>query len=278
MARIASGAELTRAQSLQFSMEFEDDHPPQSPAESMKMKLALQQLWRLMACSSPVEREMQHLVHDARDESAGGDGLTSAALAQVFEQQGYETCLRTALGGGNGVDCLHNLRHSFLLVRPPGSGIGEPSYIVDIEFKDQFRVAASTKHYQSLIENMEGEFIGSEQKLRAVLQMLCDEMVLAFAEKDIVLPPWRQLSSMLSKWCPRRSEDFMPDGRRISKEADANPSSAVLDLQRSNSYLKCATADKGMAMMLDEHHAAGAQGVVPSHAPALPWETRTLPR
>ena len=225
---------------------------------------------------------MQHLVHDARDESAGGEGLTSAGLAQVFEQHGYETCLRTALGGGDGIDCLHNLRHSFLVVRPPGGVIGEPSYIVDIEFKDQFRVAAATKHYQSLIENMEGEFIGSEQKLRPVLQMLCDEMVLAFAEKDIVLPPWRQLSSMLSKWCPRRSEDFLPDGRRIYKETDANPSPAVLEMQRSNSYLKYAKAGHQGMGMLDEQQqhatAAAAQGLVAAHAPALPWDTMTLPR
>jgi len=193
----------------------------------MKTKLAIEQLWRLMACTTPAEHKMQKMVHDARDNVSGlAEGLSSAALGKVFEDQGYEVCVRTALGGGEGVDCLHNLRHNFLVVRPPGRP-GTASYIVDIEFRAQFQVAHATPSYQSLVDNMEGEFIGTEQKLRAVIQFLCEEMAIAFREKDVGLPPWRQTSSMMSKWCPRRSEDFMPDGRRVSSQEvdDADPAS-----------------------------------------------------
>ena len=178
--------------------------------------------------------QMQKIVHDARDNaSCLPEGfLTSAALGKVFEDHGYEVCLRTALGGGQGVDCLHNLRHNFLVIRPPGKP-GEASFIVDIEFQAQFQVAHATSTYQSLVDNMEGEFIGTEQKLRSVIQFLCEEMALAFREQDVGLPPWRQTSSMLSKWCPRRSADYMPDGRRLTTSAEVPDGSSAPALETS---------------------------------------------
>lgn len=223
--RITSGAQLERNPSLQFSMEFDEEGHQASPADSMKVKAVLEQLWRLMACSNPVEHEMQKIVHDARDALPHGEVLTSAKLAKAFEAEGYEVCIRTALGGGQGVDCLHNLRHNFLVVRPVGKP-GEASYIVDIEFRAQFQVAHATLQYRTLVSNMDGEFIGTPTKLRNVIQLLCDEMALAFRELDMGLPPWRQTNSMLSKWCPRRSEDHLPDGRRFS-DSNSEPTMRI---------------------------------------------------
>lgn len=185
---------------------------------------------------------MQRIVHDARDSAAtSGEPLTSTSLAKKLKELGYEVCVRSALGGGNGLECLHNLRHDFLVVCPPSHEVIAKFYIIDIDFQAQFHVAHPTKHYQALIENMEGEFIGTEQKLRCVIQMLCEEMAQAFREQDIGLPPWRQSASMLSKWCPRRSEDWMPDGARFPSDA-AGAQRPQLDLQRSASWLESVDA------------------------------------
>lgn len=39
------------------------------------------------------------------------------------------------------------------------------------------------------------------------VNFLCAEMSLAFQQQGTVVPPWRQVSSMLSKWMPRKSMD-----------------------------------------------------------------------
>lgn len=223
MHRIQSGAELNRTPSLQFAMEFDDDVQQGPRMDAVKVKMAIEQMWRLMACSQADEREIQHIVSDARDRlQSRPEQWTCANLAKVLEGMGYDVCIRTALGGGEGVDCLRNLRHNFLVVRSPGESSGA-SYIVDIDFKAQFAVASPTTFYQALIENMDSEFIGTEDKLRKVIHMLCDEMATAFKEQEIGLPPWRQPASMLSKWCPRRSADFSANGERFHRGESSPP-------------------------------------------------------
>ncbi len=42
-------------------------------------------------------------------------------LAAFLTRLGYRVHIRTALGGGEGFECLRNLRHVFLAVMPPGA-------------------------------------------------------------------------------------------------------------------------------------------------------------
>jgi len=214
MQRIQSGAQLNRTPSLQFAMEFDEEVQHAPKLDTVKVKLAIEQMWRLMACNQADERQIQHTVIDAREQhQASGNDLTCSDLAKVLEGMGYGVTIRTALGGGEGADCLRNLRHNFLVIRVPGES-SRTSFIVDIDFKAQFAVASPTPHYQALLENMDSEFIGTEDKLRKVIHMMCEEMAAAFKEQEIGLPPWRQPASMLSKWCPRRSADFSVSGER----------------------------------------------------------------
>ena len=43
-------------------------------------------------------------------------------------------------------------------------------------------------------------FVGTEDCLQLLVQFLCAEMQAAFRSLGAVLPPWRQASSMCSKW------------------------------------------------------------------------------
>jgi len=235
---------LNRNPSLQFNMEFEEDSQGSCVVDEARLKLAIEQLRRMMKCSSATESEVKQVITDVREAASQQQAAVScSAVAKALEERGFGVCVRTALGGGDGLDCLHNLRHHFLIVKPPRGLQGKPvagaTFIVDINFREQFQVAHATPHYRELIDQMDIEFIGAEPKLRAVIQMLCEEMARAYREQDISLPPWRQTSSMLSKWCPRRSEDYSADGKR----------------QRPNAVMDSAS-----------------YGAVPN-GPKLPWDT-----
>jgi hypothetical protein len=74
-------------------------------------------------------------------------------IATFLGQKGYQVAIRTALGGGEGFECLKNLRHVFLTVtassRAEGAAPVSPitarsivaarpeTYVVDLSFKEQ---------------------------------------------------------------------------------------------------------------------------------------------
>lgn len=124
-----------------------------------------------------------------------------AALAQQLTDEGYNVSLRTALGGGDGSECLHNLRHCYLFCRLQSGS----AYIIDPFFKEQFTIACSTARYRIVHDAVPEAFVGQEQALLALVQLLCAEMAFSFKASGAVMPPWRQEGSMLSKWKPRRS-------------------------------------------------------------------------
>ena len=105
---------------------------------------------------------------------------------------------------------MENLNHRFLVVQLQSHRSFPSQLVVDVEFKAQFEVAQKTPTYESLLDAMEAEFVGSEAKLHVIVQLLCKEMAAAFQELGQATPPWRRSKSMLSKWCPRKSEDQPP--------------------------------------------------------------------
>ncbi|KXZ44491.1 hypothetical protein GPECTOR_67g332 [Gonium pectorale] len=136
------------------------------------------------------------------------DGQDTARLVSILSALGYKCSLRTALGGGDGADCLRNLRHTFITCETPAGSAGPGRrYIVDPQFKEQFIIAKTTARYAAILAAIPSVFVGPEEHLCLLVNFLCTEMSTAFRQLGSVLPPWRQASSMLSKWKPRKSLD-----------------------------------------------------------------------
>lgn len=97
---------------------------------------------------TPISTLHQQLGKDAiavivqKDISAGATGSLAGHLTSL----GYIVRLRKTVGGGEGSNCLHNLRHEFLSIIVPGES---STFIVDPHFKDQFEIAKPTDRYVS---------------------------------------------------------------------------------------------------------------------------------
>lgn len=175
---------------------------------------------------------------DDRSTSDAGTGPMDAndtclSLAQALSARGHAVSIRHCLGGGVGGACLRNLRHSFLSYTPPqpnshkavnarssalSCSIGASSMgatttssssatrcIIDPCFREQFEIAHATPRYAAVLEALPAVYVGPEDRMPALVELLCTEMSLAFKAQNVLLPPWRQAKSMLSKWQPRRS-------------------------------------------------------------------------
>ena len=179
------------------------------------------------------------------------------SLGRRLSRLGYRCTITNSLGGGDGQDCLKNLRHKFLtctapgtlrvhaaahspphtrcLLRympahrthttcaaaAPGSSQARQQYVVDPVFKDQFEIAKPTPRYAALLASLPDDFVGPMEHVIPLVSFLCSEIAAAFQEEGTLLPPWRQASSMLSKWRPRRSseENVMGDYEEFAPPA-----------------------------------------------------------
>ena len=149
------------------------------------------------------------------------DGKHDAVvLASKLVNIGYRVAVRTAMGGGAGQDCFHNLHHEFLIIAERHQEV-----IVDCHFKDQFRIGQHTQQYQQVLTCLPEVFVGSATRLAPLVELLCSEMALAFKERGVTCPPWRQPRSMISKWLPAKAQDHSV-GRSSAASSQAKSSSA----------------------------------------------------
>lgn len=84
---------------------------------------------------------------------------------------------------------------------------GTVNYLVDPKFREQFEIAHANARYAAVLAAAPVDFVGTEERIVPLVELLCAEMSAAFRAAGATLPPWRQAGAMLSKWRPRRSED-----------------------------------------------------------------------
>lgn len=195
-------AKFGRVPSLLFDMEMEENSK-NSRREDNELKEAVRHVEQLVQPLGATERR---LIRDVEASFEGGSRDDIAKLVQKLTGLGYRVHLRSALGGGEGGECLRNLRHSFLCCTVPSQN-SAVRYIVDPHFKEQFEIAHVTDRYNAILMTVPSVYVGSEDRIGPLVEFLCSEMSLAFSQHQAVLPPWRQANSMLSKWRPRRSLD-----------------------------------------------------------------------
>ena len=122
-------------------------------------------------------------------------------------------------------------------------------YIIDPAFREQFDLAHATPRYQQILNAIPTTFVGTEERLVALVRALCQEIQGVFSEQNATLPPWRDVAAQLSKWRPRHSMD-----RPISQQEDGSQAGP---LARPSHDLKLVrTATEGSAQLAEPAHLA----------------------
>lgn len=209
---LRSFRQMLKVPSLVFDIELEDGGTASSWVDECSWEEedeVVSEVQRFVAPCSPQEAKLNTDVNAALQNAK--DACDINRLAQIMSALGYRVQIRTALGGGEGSDCLHNLRHVFLSVTLPGTSPTSRKYIVDPTFKEQFVIAKSTSRFAAILAAVPQVFVGPEDHLGLLVSFLCTEVATAFKMMGSVLPPWRQASSVLSKWRPRKSLDERVD-------------------------------------------------------------------
>eukprot|EP01064_Diplonema_japonicum_P015690 TRINITY_DN2346_c0_g1_i1.p1 TRINITY_DN2346_c0_g1~~TRINITY_DN2346_c0_g1_i1.p1 ORF type:complete len:193 (+),score=44.82 TRINITY_DN2346_c0_g1_i1:68-646(+) len=76
------------------------------------------------------------------------------------------------------------------------STISPSCLVVDLFFKDRWRLLRSTREYDLMIEDLEDVFIGTFASLTRRVSALADALKKVFDTREMDLPPWRTTASM----------------------------------------------------------------------------------
>ncbi|WPT11901.1 hypothetical protein PSENEW3n2_00005400 [Picochlorum sp. SENEW3] len=183
---------------------------------------------KIKECLEP--RSMYHvrLKRDVRqltqNITGNSDQLDAAHMGAALTSIGYSVCLRSAIGGGDGVACFTHLSNEFLILDCDEE---QEHYIVEPNFREHFAIPHPTKRYSRLLDTVPKELVLPLFQVKPLVTLLYQEMSRSFAMKNMPLPPWRKQYSLLSKWLPHKAHDFyivLPGGLP-SNEASPMPCS-----------------------------------------------------
>jgi uncharacterized protein (TIGR01615 family) len=200
------------------------------------------------------------------------DDLVAAAQAL-----GYSVKLRDCVGGGQGAQCLQNLRHSFLILSPSAHsrssrGRYAEEIIIDPTFRDNFVIAHPSARYSAVLEALPLVFIGTLSKVQPLVEALCSEMSLAFKAAGIVMPPWRSLRSMMTKWLPRRSLDLPLPTCHATATMSAGTAAAAAAAASVSCAAASTAAGQQQALGMSAHvHAGAAAAGAPMREDSTRW-------
>lgn len=143
-----------------------------------------------------------------------GNSWTYEELGAALSQLGCSVSIRRALGARSVDKCLEALRHE-VIVCSCGSSQQSFSFspafkraselIIDLNFRDSFKLARPTLAYNQLLEALPTVFIGHPYELRCIVTVMCTQAAQAFERNGMSVPPWRRLKAVLTKWFPSES-------------------------------------------------------------------------
>ncbi|KAG2665688.1 hypothetical protein I3760_15G020600 [Carya illinoinensis] len=131
--------------------------------------------------------------------------LLKKRLVARLKMDGYEAslCITSSvctLGRSKVVQYAGDYEYIDVMVGE-SNGDGKPErLIVDMDFRSHFEVVRPTPTYLELTDAIPSVFVGTEEKLKKIISLLCKAAKESLTERGLHIPPWRKASYMQSKW------------------------------------------------------------------------------
>jgi uncharacterized protein (TIGR01615 family) len=72
--------------------------------------------------------------------------------------------------------------------------------LIDIDFRTQFEIARPTKEYNAIVKALPILFVGGEDRLQQIVNLMSDAVKSSLKKRGMPLPPWRKPEYMQAKW------------------------------------------------------------------------------
>uniref|UniRef100_M1BIC9 Uncharacterized protein n=3 Tax=Solanum tuberosum TaxID=4113 RepID=M1BIC9_SOLTU len=120
-------------------------------------------------------------------------------------EKGFNASLCTSIW--NHTSKMPGGRHEYIQVIASTQGRKKKvPLLIELEFRDEFKLAKSCKEYSKLTTLLPQVFIGKSEHLNAIVRLMCDAAKRSTAQQRIHLAPWRKRNFMQMKWSAYNSE------------------------------------------------------------------------
>lgn len=204
---------LQRIPSMVFDLELEESGAGDAEGLDCECVETSEESYQLTCCTklrTPLEHRVFGIVKYAAQAHKHNASVAKKLdvtrfVACYLTLNGLSPTLRTSVGGGQGGECLQNLRHTYLVCKEHDKE--QECVVIEPNFREQFAVARPSKKYQKFYNSIPDVFVGSTQNLRVAVDLICEEIRRSFKQSRLPVPAWRKHKSLVSKWMPRRWED-----------------------------------------------------------------------
>ncbi|MFQ6647506.1 hypothetical protein Gotur_021374 [Gossypium turneri] len=196
---------LQEEELVQMVQDFIESEPssPIVPSNHLKSSNHLAQLSTLqeiLRCRTDTERKVLEIVlkHIRSKRDVQKSSGLKKWLAMRLKMNGFNASLRqTCWVTSSGCPAGDYEYVDIVMENENGETV---RLIVDIDFKSQFELARPSPTYKELTDALPSIFIGSEEKLREIISVVCSAAKQSFREAGLHVPPWRTTTYMHSKW------------------------------------------------------------------------------
>ncbi|XAR57521.1 hypothetical protein NMG60_11025695 [Bertholletia excelsa] len=105
------------------------------------------------------------------------------------------------------------------------------SVLIEINFRDEFKMAKACKEYMEMINELPEIYIGKSQHLNAIVNIVCDAAKRSTTENKIHMGPWRKRSFMHKKWSASSSSSSSYSKSEAAASIASNTSLAATAAQ-----------------------------------------------
>ncbi|KAK4777427.1 hypothetical protein SAY87_017614 [Trapa incisa] len=122
---------------------------------------------------------------------------------------------------------------------------GKVRLIIELNFRAEFQMARASAEYNRLIGRLPEVFVGKEERLRAVIKILCAAAKKCMKERKIHMGPWRKHKYVQAKWlgkCERSTPaapERLPAAGISARPPKARASMLTIDLVEGLPDLRC---------------------------------------
>ncbi|KAL4012902.1 hypothetical protein IC575_025047 [Cucumis melo] len=194
------------AQMVDDFIESVDHHHHQSPTSSFPLSSnsnshCLFTLKEILGNGTKEEEEvgesvMKHLRRWKTSSDANSSKTNSLRkwLVMKLKMEGYDSSHLSHTSWVTSMGCPAG-DYEYIEMRMKGERL-----IIDIEFKAQFEVARATEEYKQLTKALPSVFVGSEEKVKRIISVLCSAAKQSLKKSGLHIPPWRTSTYMHAKW------------------------------------------------------------------------------
>jgi uncharacterized protein (TIGR01615 family) len=134
-----------------------------------------------------------------KEDEAAPDSSTRRAVMNHLRAAGYNAAICKSrwdhAGGFPGGD------YEYIdVVFETKTGKKSERILIDTDFRTQFEIARPTKQYNAVVQGLAAIFVGREDRLQQIVNLMSDAVKASLKKRGMPLPPWRKPEYMRAKW------------------------------------------------------------------------------